>query len=75
MGRKRLNNGGNYGTTVPANGDVADASTASTTAMTNAIEFNEQDPVSVFANLTLQGVVKENHGSRIVDCSFCRVHT
>lgn len=76
MGRKRLNNGGNFGTTgLPSGGDAADASTASTTTMTNAIEFNEQDPVSVFANLTLQGVVKENHGARIVDCSFCRVHT
>jgi hypothetical protein len=84
MGRKRLNHGGNNGTEDAAEASAATNNNNSTTAATtttttarvsNAIEFNERDPVSVFANLTLQGVVKENHAARIVDCCFCRVHT
>lgn len=76
MGRKRLNHGGNNGLEDAAEASTAtNAATTSTTTVSNAIEFNERDPVSVFANLTLQGVVKENHAARIVDCCFCRVHT
>jgi hypothetical protein len=79
MGRKRLNHGANNGLEDAADASTAATSTTTTTAATSntnngAIEFNERDPVSVFANLTLQGVVKENHAARIVDCCFCRVH-